>query len=101
MLLVEVSADQLKQAVETQHGGHAVLNYVAHVRLPLGQGTLWDGPVHVFDLDGHPKATTAYAWPAPMDGGKPRSIAVLHTGGITGHADARITMLAELWMSKR
>jgi hypothetical protein len=30
--------------------------------------TVWEGVVHVFDLEGHPKATGAYAWSSPMEG---------------------------------
>jgi hypothetical protein len=30
--------------------------------------TVWEGVVHVFDLEGHPKATRAYAWSSPIEG---------------------------------
>ena len=29
---------------------------------------VWEGIVHVFDLEGHPSATTAYAWSSPIEG---------------------------------
>jgi hypothetical protein len=29
---------------------------------------IWEGVVHVFDLEGHPKATRAYAWSSPIEG---------------------------------
>jgi hypothetical protein len=29
--------------------------------------TVWEGVVHVFDLEGHPKATRAYAWSSPIE----------------------------------
>ena len=32
--------------------------------------TVWEGTVHVFDLEGHPKATRPYAWSSPVDGSK-------------------------------
>jgi len=30
--------------------------------------TVWEGTVHVFDLEGYPKATRAYAWSSPIEG---------------------------------
>jgi hypothetical protein len=40
--------------------------------------TVWEGVVHVFDLEGHPKATRAYAWSSPIEGStKRRFFAVL------------------------
>lgn len=59
---MDLSTDQLQRAVESQHGGKATLFYVAHVQERFDGQTLWDGHVHVFDLEGHPKATRAYAW---------------------------------------
>jgi hypothetical protein len=45
--------------------------------------------VHVFDLEGHPKATRAYAWSSPVEGSdKRRFYAVLHLGGIRSPLDA-------------
>jgi len=49
---MEVSADQLQRAVEGQHGGKAVLFYVVHVHERFDGQTVWDGYVHVFDLEG-------------------------------------------------
>jgi hypothetical protein len=56
------TSDQLRQAVESQHAGNATLFYVAQVQEMLGAQTLWQGAVHVFDLEGNAKATRAYAW---------------------------------------
>jgi hypothetical protein len=28
--------------------------------------TVWEGIIHVFDLEGHPGATRAYAWSSPV-----------------------------------
>ena len=95
--MAEVSAEALKQAVESQHGGKAVLNYVARIREMFGKDLVWTGPVHVFDLEGHPKATRAYAWSAAVDGSDKRQFyAVLHLGGITSPAEAvRAAIVAE------
>jgi hypothetical protein len=56
---MEVSADQLKQAVEGQHGGTAALAAVLPVKEVWDGKTVWEGVVHVFDLEGHPRATKA------------------------------------------
>jgi hypothetical protein len=53
--------------------------------------------LHVFDLEGHPKATRAYAWPSPIeDSEKRRFFAVLHMGAIKSPVDAvRAAIVAE------
>lgn len=86
---MEVTADQLKQAVEGQHGGTAALVDALPVKEVFDGKTVWEGVVHVFDLGGHPKATRAYAWSSPMEGSnKRRFYAVLHLGGIRSPLDA-------------
>ncbi|GEP61403.1 hypothetical protein RSO01_85690 [Reyranella soli] len=59
--------------------------------------TVWEGRVHVFSLEGHPKATRAYAWSSPIEGrDKRRFYAVLHLGGIRSPLDAvRAAILEE------
>jgi len=93
----EVSSDQLKQAVESQHGGKAVLVDAMPVKELYEGKTVWEGVVHVFDLEGHPKATRAYAWSSPVDGSdRRRFYAVLHLGGIRSPLDAvRAAIVAE------
>jgi hypothetical protein len=94
---MEVSADQLKQAVEGQHGGTAVLSSVEPVKEVHDGKTVWEGVVHVFDLDDHPSATRAYAWSSPVEGSnKRRFYTVLHLGGIRSPLDAvRAAIVAE------
>jgi hypothetical protein len=94
---MDVGADQLKQAVEGQHGGTAVLVDALPVKEVFDGKTVWEGIVHVFDLEGHPKATRAYAWSSPVDGSSNRRFyAVLHLGGIRSPLDAvRAAIVAE------
>jgi len=94
---MDVSADQLKQAVEGQHGGRAALVAAEPVIEVFNGQTVWEGTVHVFDLEGHPKATRAYAWSSPVEGSnKRRFYAVLHLGGIRSPLDAvRAAIVAE------
>lgn len=93
------SADiiQLKESVEAQHGGHASHIESIPVRETFRGQTVWEGVVQVFDLEGHPKATRAYAWSSPIDGSdKRRFYAVLHLGGIRSPRDAvRAAIIAE------
>ena len=87
--MADVSPDQLKQAVEGQHGGKAALVSAEPVNETFNGKTVWEGVVHVFDLEGHPKATRAYAWSSPIEGTERRRFyAVLHLGGIRSPLDA-------------
>ena len=93
----DVASDQLKQAVESQHGGTAALVDTLPVKEIFEGETVWEGVVHVFDLEDHPRATRAYAWSSPVDGSnKRRFYAVLHMGGIRSPLDAvRAAIVAE------
>jgi hypothetical protein len=97
MLPQEENVDDLRSAVETQHGGIAT-----HVQsVPIDEhhagNPVWQGIVHVFDLAGNTQATRAYAWSSPIEGStKRRFFAVLHMGGITSPQDAiRAAIVAE------
>ena len=96
-MTTEVSSARLKREVEGQHGGRAVLVDVLPVKEVFQSQTVWEGLVHVFDLDGHPKATRAYAWSSPMEGGnKRRFYAILHLGNVRSPLDAvRAVIVAE------
>jgi hypothetical protein len=84
-------------AIERRHGGTARLRQTVPVKETHGDQTVWESVVHVFDLEGHPKATQAYAWSSPIEGStKRRSFAVLHMGGVKSPADAvRAAIMAE------
>lgn len=87
--MAEISTNQLKQAVELEHGGTALFVESVPVKEILDGGTVWEGAVSVFDLEGGPNATRAYAWSPPVEeNGKRRVFAVLHLGGIRGPQDA-------------
>ena len=62
-----------------------------------GSTTVWEGVVHVFDLTGHPTATTAYAWSSRTEGSDTRRFfAVLHLPPITSPAEAVRAAIASL-----
>lgn len=89
--------DDLAAAVEGMHGGHARLVQSITVHEVFDGKDVWEGVVHVFDLEGHPSATRAYAWSSPVEGSdKRRFYAVLHLGGIRSPEDAvRAAIVAE------
>jgi hypothetical protein len=79
----EASAGQLKRVIETQHGARSTFVKSVRVHRSAGSQSNWDGIVHVFDLNNHPKAKRAFAWSSPILGnGVPRFFAVLQTGQI-------------------
>jgi hypothetical protein len=93
----EIEAGQLKQAVESMHGGSATLAQSVPVRETFEGRTVWEGVVHVFDLAGHPTATRAYAWSSPIEGStKRRFFAVLHRPPVDSpQAAVRAAIVAE------
>lgn len=93
----EVGAGQLKQAIESQHGGKASFVQAVPVTETFEGKTVWEGVVYVFDLKGHLTANRAYAWSSPIEGSdKRRFFAVLHEGPITGPVEAvRAAIVAE------
>jgi hypothetical protein len=106
--MTEVSADQLKSAVEAQHGCKATfvqsVPIVERAKIETKRGrvtsarevTVWEGVVHSFDLFGHPKAKRAYAWSSELPDGKCRFYAVLRLGPVTGPVEAvRAAIVAE------
>src|ERR1700744_3462824 len=94
--MTEVPPDQLKQAVESQHGGTATFVQAVPVHEQHGGETVWKGTVHIFDLAGHPKANRAYAWSYGLPDGRRRFFAVLHIPPIIGPVEAvRAAIVAE------
>ncbi|MGH6848083.1 MAG: hypothetical protein ACREC0_11795 [Methylocella sp.] len=87
----------LKRAIESQHGGTATMVQSVPIQETYNGQAVWDGTVHVFDLEGHPKATRAYAWSSGIDGSdKRRFFAVLHTDRINSPIEAvRAAIVAE------
>ena len=95
--MTEVSPDQLKQAIESQHGGTATLAQSVPVHEEFEGKPVWDGTVHIFNLKDSPSgAKRVYAWSYERDDGKRRFFAVLHTGPIDSPVKAvRAAIVAE------
>jgi hypothetical protein len=78
-MVVDIS--ELVAAVERLHTCKATLAQSVPVTERHGSAVVWQGVVHVFDLQGHLTATRAYAWSSPIEGSdKRRFFAVLHQG---------------------
>lgn len=93
----ETPSEALRIAVEQMHNCSARLAQSVPISEAFKGEPVWEGVVHVFDLDGHPKATRAYAWSSPIEGStKRRFFAVLHIPPITSPLDAvRAAIVAE------
>lgn len=87
----------LKNAIEQMHGASARQVESVSVKETHEGQTVWEGVVHVFDLEGHPTAKRAYAWSSPVEGSERRKLfAVLHVPPITSPVDAvRAAIVAE------
>ncbi len=87
----------MRSAIEAQHGGTAAFVQATSICETFKGQPVWEGLVHVFDLEGHPTATRAYAWSSPIEGStKRRFFTVLHLGGIRSPLDAvRAAIIAE------
>jgi hypothetical protein len=71
------------------HSCLAKLRCELHVAEIFREQLAWEGTVHVFDLEGHPTASTAYAWFSPVEGSdRRRFYAVLGIPPINSAADA-------------
>ena len=88
---------ELRRVVEAQHGAKALFSQTTPIKEHYRGQAVWEGVVHIFDLEGHPKATRAFAWSSPIEGSdKRRFFAVLQVGPIQTPLDAvRAAIVAE------
>lgn len=95
--MAEIDSQQLKDAVEAQHGGKATFIQSVPVHEKRGDHTLWSGEVSVFELRASTSgAFRAYAWSRALADGNQEFFAVLHTPQTVSPAHAvRTAMLAE------
>ncbi len=98
----EVSINELKRAVEAQHGCTATFVQAVPVKDIFEGQTVWEGVVHVFKLTGHPKTDRAYAWSSPLkEDDKRRFFTVLYLPPVTSPVEAvRAAIVAEQRTSK-
>ncbi len=71
--------ENAKNAVEGLYNCDATFAESVEVHETFQGQTVWQGIVHIFNIQGHPKATRCYAWSSPIDGSANRRYyAVLH-----------------------
>ena len=73
----------LQDAILKTHGCRSVHARTVPVHETFKGQTVWQGDVEVFELAGHPKARTGYAWGYTEDGQEMRAVAVLGLPPIT------------------
>src|SRR5271154_2415484 len=59
--------EELKGVIHKLHGATATHRASVPVKEVWLDQVVWDGIVEVFDLHGHPKANTVYAWSQDAD----------------------------------
>jgi hypothetical protein len=71
---------ELRDIIRKLHGVEATHRHSVHVHEVFQGKTVWQGIVEVFDLKGHPKTDTAYAWSHDTDDPENprRHVTVLH-----------------------
>jgi hypothetical protein len=64
--------DELKLAVEHTHNCKA--SYIEEIKIieKFGDKIVWQGVVHIFKIEGHPKTDICYAWSSSIEGSKKR-----------------------------
>lgn len=72
--------EDLKEVIRRLHGVESSHRESVPVKEVFRGETVWEGIVEVFDLHGHPKANTAYAWAHETDdpANPIRHVTVLH-----------------------
>jgi hypothetical protein len=91
--------EELKDVIRKLHGVESTHRQSVPVKEVFQGKTIWEGIVEVFDLHGHPKANTAYAWTHDTDDPeKPRrSVTVLHVPpAISPETAVRLAIAQEL-----
>lgn len=78
----------LKDAVAAMHECDCSHVSTAKVREVFEHEVAWQGEVEVFELTGHPKAETAYAWSYEDDDGEMQYVAVLKIPPVETPSDA-------------
>jgi hypothetical protein len=91
------SIESLKAAVEGMHGGTATFVQAVPVKEMFKREVVWEGVVHIFDVDLSGSSKVAYAWSSPIEGTeKRRFFAVLGIPPINSPGDAvRAAIVAE------
>jgi hypothetical protein len=91
--------EELKDVIRKLHGVESTHRESVPVKEVFQGKTVWEGVVEVFDLHGHSKANTAYAWTHTTDDPDipKRSVTVLHVPPAVSPITAvRVAIMQEL-----
>jgi hypothetical protein len=91
--------EELKDVIRKLHGVESTHRISVPVKEVFQGKTIWEGIVEVFDLHGHPKANTAYAWSHDTDNPDVprRSVTVLHVPpAVSPESAVRLAIVQEL-----
>jgi hypothetical protein len=82
--------EELRNIIHRLHGANASHRESVPVKEVFNGQTVWEGIVEVFNLHGHPNASTVYAWSNDTDdpANPKHHVTVLHLGPITSAAHA-------------
>lgn len=83
-----MTIERMTEIVEQLHGAKARHVGSEFVREEFRGELVWEGEVQVFELEGHPMATSAYAWTYLTDQGRERTPVVLKAGPVKSALDA-------------
>lgn len=95
--MTDFDEEESEDFLQKMHGRRTKFVQSVPVLEIFNGDVVWEGIVHVFDIEGHPKATRAYAWSSPIEGSDQRRFfAVLQLGTIKTPLDAvRAAIVAE------
>jgi hypothetical protein len=91
--------EELRDVIRKLHGVESTHRESVLVKEVFQGKTVWEGIVEVFELHGHPKANTAYAWTHATDDPDipKRSVTVLHVPPAVSPVTAvRVAIMQEL-----
>lgn len=91
--------EELQAVIRKLHGVHSTHVKSVPVTEQFNGNVVWDGIVEVFELQGHPKATHAYAWTHETDDPKrpKRSVTVLKIPpAVSPETAVRVAIMQEL-----
>ncbi len=91
--------EELKDVIHKLHGVQSMHVKSVPVTEQFKGNVVWDGIVEVFELQGHPKATHAYAWSHETDDPKQpkRSVTVLNIPpAVSPETAVRVAIMQEL-----
>jgi len=86
------SLSAIRELIRTLHGCGSRHVETLEVRVPAKGRLRWNGPVHVFELDGWLEGKRCYAWARQPGKRGPRNIAIVIHKGAVGSAREAVSL---------